>query len=107
MLFYVFWVPCAVVYYVFYSWLAKQNNELGGGWSYAMFIFGALCPFWLIVSKYSRRLLFDGMLYDNVMFLTYVGTMVVLGAHGRLSCWQWVGVSLVVVGSVLMRVDLG
>jgi hypothetical protein len=48
--------------------------------------------------------MFDGMVYDNLMFLTYVFTMVALGAGHNLGTIQWCGVGLMVLGSVMMRV---
>ena len=101
---YVWWVPLVIVYYGIYSWLSKQNNEIGGYWLWAAFIFGAICPFWVIISRLSKNLLFDGMLYDNLMFLTYIGTMVALGCGAKLMMHQWVGVGLIVVGSIMMRI---
>lgn len=103
---YALWVPTVVVYYVGYSWLSKQNNDIGGKWFWFMFAYGAACPLWLIVSRISKNLLFDGVLYDNLMFLTYVGAMIFLGAHARMTAHQWVGLGLVVLGSVLLRWEL-
>lgn len=59
---------------------------------------------WVIVSRISKKILFDGMLYDNLMFLTYVATMMALGAHDKMGWHQIAGLGLVVVGSVMMRV---
>jgi len=92
----IWWVPLVVVYYIVYSWLSKQNNEFGGKWLWIALIWGAICPMWIVVSRLSKNLLFDGMLYDNLMFLTYVCTMIFLGAHARLVIHQWFGLSLVV-----------
>ncbi len=104
---YLWWVPLTIVYYAVYSWLSKQNNEIGGHWLWIAFVFGAICPFWVIVSRISNRLLFDGMLYDNIMFLTYVSTLIFLGAHAKMSIHQWVGIGLVVIGSIMMRIEVG
>jgi cytochrome c biogenesis protein CcdA len=101
---YLWWVPCAVVYYGIYSWMSKQNNDIGGKWIWFAFAWGAVCPLWIVVSRISKNLLFDGMLYDNLMFLTYVGTMLFLGAGAKLAAHQWLGLAMIVAGSVLIRV---
>ena len=101
---YLWWVPTVVIYYVGYSWFARQNNVFGGNWFWYMLIFGLLCPFWLIVSAISNNLIFDGMLYDNIMFLTYVFTMAILGCGAKFVPHQWLGVSLIVLGSIMLRV---
>ena len=100
---YFWWIPTVIAYYVIYSYLAKQNNELGGKWFWIAIVFGLLCPFWAIVSRISKNILFDGILYDNIIFLTYIFTMIYLGAAEKLTSWQWFGLALVVSGSVVMR----
>jgi len=102
---YAIWVPIVVVYYVGLTWISKQNNDIGGKWLYIMYLYGAVWPGWIVVSRISKRLLFDGMLFDNLMFLTYVVTLMFLGAHGKLTTHQWVGIGFVVVGSILMRIE--
>jgi hypothetical protein len=71
---------------------------------WAAYIFGALCPFWIMVTRVSKNLLFDGMLYDNIMFLTYITTLIMLRAGDKFLLHHWVGLGLVVIGSILMRV---
>lgn len=97
------WIPFVILYYILFSWLSKQNNQHGGSWILIMYVYGALWPGWIILSRLSKNLLFDGMLYDNIMFLTYALTMIVLGAGTKFTIHQWVGIGLVIVGSVLIR----
>ena len=108
------WVPITIFYYVVYSWLSKWNNDLasdGTVWYtqfsfWFMFAWGALCPLWLIISRISKNIAFDGMLYDNIMFLTFISTMAFLGAGSKFAAHQWIGVALIVLGSVFMRIEL-
>jgi len=100
---YLWWVPFTIAYYYGYYWLSIKNNELGGLWFWRMFIFGLLCPGWLIVSRISKNLMFDGMIYDNLMILTYFVTMILLGAGTKFNTVNWYGVGFVVFGSILMR----
>jgi hypothetical protein len=104
----VWWVPATVVCYFIYTWLAKQNNELGGKWFWIMYAYAvAICPLvWLVVSRISKNLLFDGMLFDNLLSLTYIITMIYLGAHAKLVFHQWIGIGLVIVGFILMRWEI-
>ena len=106
------WIPSVILYYVGYSWLSKLNNDHShiepwytSKYLWAMFVFGLLCPFWLIVSRVSKNLLFDGMLYDNIMLLTYVGTMVILRAGDTFLVHHWIGLAFVVIGSIMMRIN--
>lgn len=100
---YLWWLPATVLFYSVFAWLSVQSNERHGWWPWVLYLYGASCPIWVLVSMRSKRLLFDGMVYDNLMFLSFVVTLLLLGAH-TVSGWQWVGLVLVVLGSVLMRV---
>ena len=95
---YLWWIPTAIIYYIIFSWLSRQNNVLGGKWFWILFAFGAFCPIWLIVTRISKNLLFDGMLYDNIMFLTYALTMFYLGDAEKMTPLQWIGLTFVVGG---------
>jgi hypothetical protein len=99
---YWFWVPLCIAYYAFYAWMSKQQNEQGG-WGIAMLLANALFPLWIIVSRYSKNLLFDGMLYDSLLSVTYVVTLICLGAHSRLTHIQWTGIVLAMAGLVIFR----
>ena len=101
---YYLWFIPMIVYYIIYSWLSKQNNSFGGKWFWLTFTWGILCPFWLIISRYSRNLIFDGMLYDIIMFSTYVLTMAALGVGAKFSLINWLGVVIVSIGFFLMQV---
>jgi hypothetical protein len=106
------WIPLTILYYVVFSYLSKLNNDHSDDvdiwWKskylWTMFVFGALCPLWIIVTRVSKNIMFDGMIYDNLMFLTYVFTMVALGAGSGLNSFQWCGVGLMVLGSIMMRI---
>lgn len=110
---YLWWIPTIIIYYIIYSWLSKVNNDnslihdivwykdtslLG------MYIYGAICPWWVIISRVSKNILFDGMLYDNIMFLTYAFTMIALGSGSKFTIHQWIGVGIIIIGSVLVRI---
>jgi len=101
---YFWWPLAAIVYYYLYSWMSYKNNVDGGSWFWIMFIFGSLCPLWLIVSRISKNILFDGILYDNIMFLTYVGTMLYLGQGDGFGSCKWLGLTFVVIGSIMLKV---
>ena len=66
-------------------------------------IVGGICPLWAIISRISKNLIFDGMLYDIIMFTTYAVTMAALGAGDKFHAHQWAGAGLVLIGFVLMK----
>lgn len=100
---YLWWVPSVIVYYFIYYWMSIKVNKEGGNWFWVMAIYGALCPFWLLVSYISKRLFVDGIIYDQLMLITYYGTMIALGQGVKLNNYQWIGVGFLFAGSFLVR----
>lgn len=100
---YLWWIPCLIIYYAIYGWLAKQNNLYGGSWMWKTFVFGALCPFWLMVSRISKNLLFDGLLYNNIMHLTFIATMLLLKEGNTFETRHWIGLTFITLGSIMIR----
>ena len=101
---YLWWIPAVIIYFVLYTWISKQNNEFGGKWMLYVFIAG-LWPAWMIISRISKNIIFDGMLYDVLMFMTYTVTMTLLGAGAKFTNLQWIGVGVTVVGFTVMHVN--
>ena len=100
---YLWWITLSIIYFAVYAWISKQNNVYGGKWFWIILIYG-FAPIWAFVSRYSKRLLFDGMLYDNILFLTYAITMIIIGTADKpVTPHQWFGIALIIFGSVLMR----
>lgn len=109
---YILWVPIVFVYYSFYYWMSLKvnKNEFNlewhqDKWFWIMYFMGILCPFWSIVSRISTRLFIDGILYDQIMLVSYYVTMIYLGQGVKFGWWQWVGVCFLFVGCVLVRIS--
>jgi len=101
---YLWWVPGVVIYYVIYYWMSVKVNKGQSNWFWIMAVFGALCPLWLLVSWVSKRLFIDGVIYDQLMLVTYYATMIALGQGVKFTTYQWVGVGFLLTGGVLMRI---
>ena len=101
------WIPLLVVLSVLGAYLSKLNSE-NAGWRYgiAMYLVG-MVPIWVVVSKFSRNLLFDGMLFDTLLFVTYALTFCALGVGATFTPLQWFGCALMAVGGILLRVGVG
>lgn len=90
------------VWYVFYYWASKRNNDFGGWWMYIVLLLG-VCPGWMLVSRWSKNLVLDGVLYDAVMASAFFLTMYVVGAAAHFNWIQWVGALSCGVGLVMLR----
>ncbi len=102
---YFWWIPSLFIYYFIYYWLSIQNNELGGKWFWIMFVFGALCPLWLFVSRISKNIVFDGMLFDVLLFFVFPFTMIIFGKTVHFNVLQWIGLIIICVGFILLQID--
>ena len=100
------WIPIAVIMYSTYAYLTKQNNlHQTPLWFWIMWAVGAI-PLWNWVSLRSKQLLVDGFMYDLVILLSYVCTLIYLGEADKFASSQWVGLGLGIIGIVLMKVKL-
>ena len=70
-----------------------------------LYLCGALSPFWVIVSRLSTNLLFDGALYDILMCITFIIGMIIFGTGKGFTAMQWAGLTISMLGLVLMKVE--
>jgi len=70
------------------------------------FMWGAIFQLWTVVSRISKNIVFDAMLYDNIMFLSYVGALTLLGCGSKFVTHQWIGLVVVIIGSIIMRIGV-
>jgi hypothetical protein len=59
---------------------------------------------WVWVSRISKNLLLDNILYDIIMSLSYTGTFILLKYGESFTPLNWVGIALAVIGLVLMKI---
>jgi hypothetical protein len=101
------WWPITVVFlssvHAYASFLNKGNT----GWKPLLTVWGVgflLSPFWPIISRNSKNLLFDGLLYDTLLFLTYAITfMYVEQHHLNFKLTNYLGIVIVMVGLYLIK----
>ena len=106
---YIWWVPSLVGIHVYLAYLSKVNNEAGGDKNtmITMWVLGGIFQLWVIVSAVSKNLLFDAMLYDNLLFLSYTIPLILWGCATKFVAHQWIGLVLIVIGSILIRLVKG
>lgn len=98
----IWWWIAIWTFYCIQACVANQNNLKGGKWLWIAIIYSAL-PVWPIISRYSKNLMVDGIIYDVILFLSYVVTLLWLGSGKAFTVWNWVGLGLVCAGVVLMK----
>jgi len=79
-----------------------KNNQLGGHWFYITLAMN-MCPLWAIVSRYSKNLIFDGLLYDLCIMLPFISVMFY---YKQMAAWapiNWFGLVVVLVGLACVK----
>lgn len=96
------WIPLTITIYACQAYFSQQNKHHGGIWFYILWISGMI-PLWGWVSKYSKDLLFDGMIYDVILFLSYALTTIALGEGGDFGLKQWIALIVITFGFILLK----
>lgn len=86
------------------AWINKLNND-GPGWFWWACVISML-PIFPIISRFTKNLLIDGLIYDVVIFFSYVLTLLALGCGKGVTMIQWIGFSVAIIGMILMKVKL-
>lgn len=70
------WIPFVTILYILQSWLTVKNNVHGGNWSWIYFFVSLFTP-WVLISKHSKDLVFDAMIFDTILVVSYRSWIVV------------------------------
>jgi hypothetical protein len=104
-MFYLIWIPVVVVLYVLYAIASKKANE-SPDWTWVFLMYGLQSfGMWPIVSRYSKNLLFDGFLYDLLIFLTFYLSLLTMGAAKNFTALQWFASGLILAGLLLFKIS--
>jgi len=98
--FYLIWIPCEIVVVILSGWLSYKNNQ-DPRFTVPLYLMG-LIQVWVFVSKYSKNLAFDTILYDSIMATGYVLTIAYL-TKIEFKLVNYMGFLLVIVGLILFR----
>lgn len=90
------WIPLVILWYAVYSLASKYNQDEGGHWFIIVLLLG-FCPIWAFVSRYSKNLTTDAIIYDVIIITSLPITLSLFG-YLKWSLSQWVGLLLVSVG---------
>ncbi len=83
------------------AWINFMNNKETGYFWWACLI--SILPIFPIISKYSKNLLIDGLLYDVIIFFAYLITLLLLGSGKNISLLQWIGFIITIIGCFIMK----
>ena len=100
---YLWWIPVAIIFNLLYAWFSVKNNSVGGGWLLGIYLYGCIPTVWIFVSKYSKNLIFDGLLYDVVTLVAFMIGFMILGQAKGFIWINYVGIAFVITGFILIK----
>lgn len=95
------WVPFIIVLHGISCKLSVSNqhgSNTAGMW---LWIIGAL-PIWVIISRYSKNILVDAMLYDTLLVITYTIGIAYFGDK-VLTPMNYAGIALMFAGLLMVK----
>jgi len=98
------WVPFVLLFYMGYAWLSFKNNTTSTTYIPIAMYFMGLIPLWILVSKYTQRLLFDAFLYDFLLIISTPMTLWYLGVLENFHWYNILGVIVVMLGMILVKI---
>jgi hypothetical protein len=102
-----FWWPLTVALVYTIHAYASFYNKGATGWKPFLSVWGIgilITPLWPIISRVSNKLLFDGMLFDLILFLVYTITFMVLEKHYiSFKPINYIGIGFVMLGMILIK----
>lgn len=104
-MYYLIWIPIVISIYIFVGWLSVKNNRIDSKLWYSIFILIQCIPGWALVSKWSKRVSIDALLYDTLLFLACnLSILYFSGDAFRFSIFQKIGALLVITGFVMLQI---
>lgn len=101
MIHYFWWIPGLFVICLYSAWLSVQVNKNPQSWLFwLMWVPVGLWPF---ISKLSKNLIFDGMLYDTLMCIFYATGFIIFGAGKDFTLINYIGMGVAVIGFFLIK----
>lgn len=103
-LFTIAWCGYLILHMTLSAYFSSKLNTTGDKtWFFLVWGLG-LIPVWAIVSKFSRNIAADGMLYDTLITLVYYpALMYFAGTMGNTHWWHWLGFAMAIGGAFLVR----
>lgn len=98
------WVPLLIAFCFVSAYCAKMSNnkiEYGSAYVFVSSLFGVFL--WMWVSKISKNLLFDSVIYDIILTITFTCSFIFLKCGTTFDVTNWVGLAFAIIGLIMMK----
>jgi len=87
------------------AYCSKMSNDKVPYGALYVFLVSVTCALvWVWVSRVSKNLLVDSVVFDVVVCIVYAGAYMYLGFGSGFSWLNWIGLTAAIIGLVLMKV---
>jgi len=99
------WVPMLIVTCMISAYASKLSNIRAPHGTLYVFLTSILSVFlWMAVSKLSKNLLFDSLLYDIILTIVFSASFIYLQCSPNFTTLNWIGVAITIFGLILMKI---
>lgn len=103
---YLWWPICVILLYGLHAY-ASFYNKGATGLKPLLIVWGIgllITPLWATISRVSKNLMFDGMLFDILLFITYGIIFMILEKHYiTFTLLHYIGFTLIILGMILVK----
>ena len=103
---YLYWVPAVAVLYFFNAYASINNRDIGGAKWFVLLWLTSAVPVWMLVSKYSKNLVLDVLIYNMVLLVAFLLGMMIFGQMKTFLWYHLIGLSLCVLGLFIMNIKV-
>lgn len=99
---YFIWVPIAIIFQFIGAYFSNKLNLTKDNKWYIVQYCWTLLPLWSTVCRYSTNVLFDAVLYDLIILITYSFSLLIL-TRVQLSLTNYIGLAMIFAGVALFK----
>ena len=99
---YIIWVPIAIIYMFIGAYFSNKLNTTHDNKWWIIQYGWSLMPIWTMVCRFSNNIVFDAVLYDLIILITYSFSLIIL-TRTSLSQTKWIGLALIFIGMILFK----
>lgn len=97
------WIPALIILCVAEAYVGViSNNSKDWKWFFICWVL-MFPPMWPLISRYSKNIIRDGLIFDALSTSIYLIVPVCMGLAKDFSWAQWAGVGLIFTGLILMK----
>lgn len=101
---YYLWVPLVIVVYMAMGYFSfRLNTDKGTLWFILNWLL-PIIPIWSFIAMNTRRLVFDGLLFDVILIVVYTfSVMYFTKTFDTLKIHNYIGLTAMIIGLILFK----